>query len=596
MTPRRGTPDDAVQDITTIVVPQIADMIEPDLLQEFQDAFAGAVGVPIVVRDDAGKRLTQPSRPGHFASLPVKASEEEAAERASAELALKAVGSGKIEQARMETGFVRFAAPVVIQGRPAGALVVGDVPDEKTDARQIEKLARRMKAPPGEIRKRSSQELSTAISLLQFAANALGDLCHEGWIIRRHVEELRTVHRVSQLLNSTRHLNDVLELIVRTVCETLEVKSCGLRLLDDDTGELVVKAVHGLSPEYLSKGPVPIKRSEIDRAAMEGDPVYIRDISRDPRILYPAEMMREGIRSILVIGLKVRGRAIGALRIYTGEKRRFHQSEIALAEAIANLSATAIENAKLYEETLQKQQLERELSLAAQIQSHLLPAGCPSPAGFDICAVNEPARQVGGDFYDFVKTPGDDRLGIVIADVCGKSMAGALLMATARSAMRVQCEHCMTPAEIVSRVNISLCRDTRPEEFVTFFFAKLDTKKRILHYTNAGHNRPVLYRGDETVLLEESGMVCGVRPENTYHESDIGLESGDILLLHTDGLDEARNEKDELFGLERAGEVIRTNRDHPADRIAQMLRREVHRFIGTREQTDDLTLILIKVN
>ena len=277
--------------------------------------------------------------------------------------------------------------------------------------------------------------------------------------------------------------------------------------MDPKSGELVLKASHGLSAEYLGKGPVPIKRSEIDQTAMEGEPVYIRDIAKDPRILYPAEMLREGLRSNLVVGLRVRGKPIGALRIYSEEKRIFHKSEIALAQAIANLSAVAIESAQLYEEALEKDRLEYELGLAAQIQAHLLPEEFPEIEGFDICALNEPCRQVGGDFYDFIPETDGRRLGIVIADVCGKSMGGALLMATARSAVRVQCEHCTTPAEIVTRVNQSLCRDTRPEEFVTMLFAKLDPKTRVLHYTNAGHSRPLLFRGDE--ILAAGGLRDG---------------------------------------------------------------------------------------
>ena len=588
--------DNGIQDITSIMVPQLTDMMVPELLQEFQDTFANALGVCVAIRDVNGERITQPSPPhGLGARIMKMLGDTEGYEKGSSALALKAMDSGRMERSRNRAGFLQFAVPVTIQGRSAGALVVGGVLDEKIDRKKLEAIAHEMNVTPEELQKRSTEELSLAISLLQFAADALANLCHEGWVVRRHVEELRTLHQVSELLNSTRQVDDVLRLVVGTVCETLEVKACGLRLLAPDTGELVLKAVDGLSEQYLSKGPVSLKRSEIDRTAMEGPPVYVRDISTDPRILYPSEMTREGIRSILIVGLKVRGKAIGALRIYTGEKRLFHQSEIALAEAIANLAAIAITNAELYEEALEKDRLERELTLAAQIQSHLLPAESPQPEGFDICAINQPCRQVGGDFYDYLPDPYTRRLGIVIADVCGKSMAGALLMATARSAIRVQAEHCTTAAEIVTRANMSLCRDTRPEEFVTLFFGKLDTETRVLHYANAGHSLPQLYRGDEVIPLEGSGMVCGVLPENTYHERDLQFEPGDILLLYTDGLDEARNPENQLFGLERTEQVIRENRDRPASEIVRMLRDEVRRFTAGREPSDDLTLLLIKV-
>ena len=592
MDPREDRP----KDITSIVVPNLSDMISTELLQQFQDTFAEVAGVVVVVRDRDGNPATRQSRPTRFsASLAELMQKDPRCDEASAALAIKAIASGKLERARAGRGFLRFAAPVTIQGHAAAAVVVDGVVDDKAEAAEIEALARELKVKPEEFRKRTVQEMSLGISFLQFAANTLADLCHEGWVIRRHVEELGTLLKVSELLSSARHVDEVLRLIVRTVCETLDVKACGVRMLDPKSGELVLKASHGLSPAYLGKGPVPIKKSEIDQSAMEGEPVYIRDIAKDPRILYPSEMLREGLRSNLVVGLRVRGRPIGALRIYSEEKRVFHKSEIALAQAIANLSAVAIQNAQLYEEALEKDRLEYELGLAAQIQAHLLPESFPQVEGFDISALSEPCRQVGGDFYDFITEPDGRRLGIVIADVCGKSMGGALLMATARSALRVQCEHCTTPGEIVTRVNMSLCRDSRPEEFVTLLFAKLDTQARVLHFTNAGHSRPLLFRGDETIPLEGSGMVCGVLPDNTYHESDVPLQSGDVLFLYTDGLDEARNPEQQLFGIERTEAVIRANRAKSATEIIAAIKAEISRFTAGHERTDDLTLIVIKV-
>ena len=592
MAARRPASADVTQDITTILVPGLSDMIDPEFLQKFQDMFAESFDLSMVIRNTDGTPITTPSR----SRDPVASATPDADERARMRLTVKTAKSGHIEKSRDASGFLRFAVPVIVQGRVVGVMQVGSVPDTKTDLKHLADIAKRLETTREEVRRQSKRRVEYAIGVFQFAAKTLADICHEAWLVRRHLAELRTLQHVSQLLNSTQHVNEVLELVVETVCSTLKVKACGLRLLDPETGELFIKAVHGLSPEYLGKGGVSIKKSEVDRTAMEGEPVYIRDVSKDPRILYPAEMAAEGIQSNLVIGLKVRGRPIGALRIYTRESRYFHQSEIALAEAIANLAAVAIQNAKLYEQSLEKERLEYELTLAGQIQKQLLPSECPHPEHFDMCAINEPCRQVGGDFFDYIPDPYSHRLGIVIADVCGKSMAGALLMATARSALRVQSEHCTTAAEIVTRANMSLCRDTRAEEFVTLFFAKLDTRTKVLHYANAGHSLPRLYRGDEVIPLEGSGMVCGVLPENTYHETDLQFEPGDILLLYTDGLDEARNAKEELFGLEHVGDIIRANRDRPAGEIVDMLRTAVHKFRGPREQADDLTLILIKVS
>jgi serine phosphatase RsbU (regulator of sigma subunit)/ligand-binding sensor protein len=562
-------------------------MIDLQRLQEFQDSFADIVGISAVIRDADGKRVTQPSTPKRHCSLVLRTLEQQQKEeQSSVEISLRSIRSGKIEEWTSPDGFWQFSAPITVHGATVGALVVGDLSPEQADPE--------VTVSSTDLHRPSYAQISLAVSLLQFAASALAALCHEGWVIRRHLQDLRTLYHASDMLTSVRPLHEVLPAVVRAVAETLDVKSCGLRLLDPATGELRLMAAHNMSKEYLSKGPVYAAKSELDRAAMEGEPVYIRDVSNDRRILYPREMLREGIRSVLLAGLKVKGRPIGVLRVYAGEKRVFHESEIALAEAVANLAAIAIDNAKLYDETLEKGRLEQELKLAAQIQTHLLPAEFPKVKGFEIFGVNEPCRQVGGDFYDFFDFDGG-HLGIVIADVCGKSMGGALLMATARSAVRVQCEHSAKPDEIVTRVNRSLCRDTRPEEFVTLFFGKLDPATRMLRYSNAGHNRPLLLRGDKIMRLHSGGMVCGVLSETEYRESQVELETGDVLLLYTDGLDEARSASEQLFGVDRAIEALQRSRERTPSEIAAHLLDAVHAFTAGREQTDDMTLVVIKV-
>ena len=180
------------KDITSIVVPQLCDMISTELLQEFQDTFAEVAGVAVVIRNADGKPATRPSRPTRFSTrLAEMMQADPSCEQSGAALARKAMESGRLERARAGRGFLRFAAPVTIQGRAAAALVVDGVLDDGTDPEEIATLARELKVQPEELRRRTVQEMSLAISFLQFAANALADLCHEGWVIRRHVEELQ---------------------------------------------------------------------------------------------------------------------------------------------------------------------------------------------------------------------------------------------------------------------------------------------------------------------------------------------------------------------------------------------------------------------
>ena len=328
---------------------------------------------------------------------------------------------------------------------------------------------------------------------------------------------------------------------------------------------------------------------------MRGEVVVIPDVPTDPRFGYHAEAEKEGLHSMLCVGLMTKGRAIGTIHLYTGEHHDFTRDEMELVQSVASQAATAIENAKLYEESVEKQRIEQELALAAEIQAELLPATSPDLDGFDIKAKIVPCRELSGDLYDFIDL-GDGRTGLVIADVSGKGAPGAILMATTRAIVRTKAEEMWTAEELMDRVNRSLCEDTRPTEFVSMFYSVLDTDTASLTYTNAGHNPPILFHEGETRFLEAGGVPLGILDDADYDEEQIQLASVDVLLFYTDGVTETINDEKKLFGVSRFIRIVQRNLALDAQDLIDVIYRKVVEFAAGGAQSDYLTLIVLKVN
>ncbi len=248
-----------------------------------------------------------------------------------------------------------------------------------------------------------------------------------------------------------------------------------------------------------------------------------------------------------------------------------------------------------YQQELQKKQA--ELAVAADIQKSFLPENLPYLKGFDIAAITIPAKEVGGDFFDFILQDGD--LQFVIADVSGKGVPAALFMALSRTIVRACSVPCEKAAERLSCANNMIITDSGSRNsgmFVTLFFASLNRKDRKLVYANAGHNPPLLFRaakrGIET--MEVTGVALGMMAGMDYEQRQLAFDSGDILLLYTDGIVEALNSKEELFGLERLRSSLTAATELSAQGILDSILRDLGQFTEGGEQSDDITAVVIK--
>jgi sigma-B regulation protein RsbU (phosphoserine phosphatase) len=263
--------------------------------------------------------------------------------------------------------------------------------------------------------------------------------------------------------------------------------------------------------------------------------------------------------------------------------------------AIAHQAAVAIEGARLTHEAEDKRRLDYELGLARQIQTSFLPEACPVIPGYQVCSMWQTAREVSGDFYDFVSLHGG-RVAMTIADVSDKGMAAAMFMALSRTILRTMTIGKPTPREAVERANDVILADARSEMFVTVFHGILDPQQHRFTYVNAGHNPPLFYRAAHKKLttLKGHGIALGVMPNITLEEQVIDFEPDDILLMYTDGVTDAIDAQEEEFGTERLADLIMSNVHLAPDALIEEIKRAVTDFAGEGVHFDDLTIIALK--
>src|SRR5579863_1947617 len=279
-----------------------------------------------------------------------------------------------------------------------------------------------------------------------------------------------------------------------------------------------------------------------------------------------------------------------------------HRDQLAaLGESFNSMTQSV---ASLIEEQRRRQKLENELSIAQEVQQQLFPRSLPNLQGIEIEAICRPARVVSGDYYDFIRIS-PTRLAIAVADISGKGISAALLMANVQAALRSdvlryrngqpgqQHEHIDT-AEIITHLNLHLFRNTSDERYATVFFGVYDAETRQLHYTNAGHLPPIYIRGGKVRRLETGGMVVGLFNDVPFEQGAVEIEHGGMLVAYSDGLIEPENVYGEEFGTERLIDVTTSNRDKSSHAIAEAMMHAAEEWSGSPEQADDMTVIVMR--
>jgi sigma-B regulation protein RsbU (phosphoserine phosphatase) len=291
------------------------------------------------------------------------------------------------------------------------------------------------------------------------------------------------------------------------------------------------------------------------------------------------------------------GNSIGALVIDSHNPRKLDDNQLRFFQLLANQAAIAIEKARLYQDSLRQQRLLEELSVAQQIQLSLLPEVPPVVPGWEFAAFYRPARQIGGDFYDFFDLPGKrNEWGIIIADVADKGVPSALYMALSRTVIRTTALTGRSPASALMRASDLILNDSQSDLFLSAFYTKLDTDTGRLIYSNAGHNPALWFRAADSAFheLTTPGIILGAFDSIELEEKRRDISAGDVVVLYTDGVTEAINPAENEFGVEKLREVIASTADSGAQNILESIVDAVDSFADDAPPFDDLTLVVIK--
>lgn len=269
--------------------------------------------------------------------------------------------------------------------------------------------------------------------------------------------------------------------------------------------------------------------------------------------------------------------------------------DIEFIYSVGSLAIISIENRRLFKEAIEKQKLEEELELARDIQLNLLPSHIPQTNNFDIAAINLPSKQVGGDYFDIIKVD-EGKYIVAIADVSGKGIPASLLMANMQAFLQVISKQNIDIPTATALINDLITQNTSDGRFVTFFWGLLDDNDKKLTYVNAGHNPPILLRQNKIIRLSEGGIILGVmKTIMPYNSNTVNLESGDKIILFTDGVSEAMNPYAEEFSESRLERIaINTSSLSSAETINN-IRKEIEEFVQGTSQSDDLTMLIISV-
>jgi sigma-B regulation protein RsbU (phosphoserine phosphatase) len=419
-------------------------------------------------------------------------------------------------------------------------------------------------------------------------------------------DRLALLYRVSQTFNSSLDLDTVLNRVMDEVIAITSAERGFVMLRDpsgmlrDHDGNLGFRVARGIDRSMIDHPEFQISRGVVEQVAQEGEPILTSDAQRDERLSMRLSVRGLGLRSILCVPLRSQDQVTGV--IYVDNRLQagiFGRDDLDLLTAVASNAAIAIENARLYQVAVEKGRMERELQMARAVQSSLLPHHTPQMPGWEFEARWQPAREVSGDYYDFIALDGE-QLGLVIADVSDKGMPSALFMALTRSTIRATTSQLPSPADGITEANRLICADSAGGMFVTLFYALLDPPSGRLTYVNAGHNPPLLCRaGDhgEAELLDElqpTGMALGVVEDTKFVQRTVHLQPGDFVLLYTDGVTDATGEGLQPYGMDRLRRVILDHQPAPVAGLVAALERSIGDFTGGATQFDDIAILAVK--
>jgi phosphoserine phosphatase RsbU/P len=420
-------------------------------------------------------------------------------------------------------------------------------------------------------------------------------------VMVRPEEKLHAILEIARELGGTIDLDGVLGKVLETLFRILPQADRGFILLKGErTDHVILRA--GKFREQDAVSPA-FSRTIFNHVTREGQAILCEDIGADDRFGDSPGVKESQIRRMICVPLWDRERqSVGVLQIDSqDDHRRFEKDDLELMVAIAGPVSVAIENARLHEIAVKQADMEREAHDARAVQLAIIPEQKPHLPGYEFWHFYEPARSVGGDYFDYRPIPKSeppldqhpDRWAIAIGDVSGKGMPAALLMARLSSEVRLLIQTELDPARVVDRLNRDLCVSRTDERFITFLLVLLDGERHELTVVNAGHMGPMIRRSDgriEVIGEEQSGPPLGIMEDRVYEAMITSVSPGDVVLLYTDGVTEALDNEGRLFGIELLKQTLATAPSE-VEKVGESILNAVRHHVAGRTQSDDITLL-----
>ncbi|MBN1996982.1 SpoIIE family protein phosphatase [candidate division KSB1 bacterium] len=403
----------------------------------------------------------------------------------------------------------------------------------------------------------------------------------------KKVQELNTLFDIGKELNSTLDKAAISNLLIYTIMGEMVVNRCFLLLKNNN--QFYMAAYKGVredapvlrafeKPGFLKllhalKLPITLESEGLDK--------NIAVLSEHKiKVAVPLRIQEE-TKGVVLLGEKI-------------NNLNFLTEELEYLSTLCNQAMISLENARLFEEALEKQRMEEELSIARDIQEKLLPSHFPLIDGIDIMGINIPSRQVGGDFFDCFLID-DDHLAVAIADVSGKGVPASLLMSNLQASLRSLVTRHGDISSMIRQINNLIHANTNYDKFITFFYGELDIPEKTFTYVNAGHNYPYLcHRSGTFRTLEKGGILLGMMPNMPYETEKVQLVQGDIILMYTDGVTEAKNVKDKEYEEHRLEDILVKHRSDTKD-LLKKIQQSLAVFTKGAPQADDITMLAFKI-
>ncbi len=413
--------------------------------------------------------------------------------------------------------------------------------------------------------------------------------------LRRAVEELSVLNDLARAIGSITDSNKVMETVINRSLKAIGAEQGIITLVEEDSATPMKTLVRSITSS-AHREQFHLTQNIVGWMLINKKSMMSNDIRNDDRFR-GIRGLSESIRSVLCTPLMMKNQVKGVLSIFNKkEGKQFGDDDKRLLAIIAAQSAQIIENARLDEQERKKLVLEREIDAAREVQTSLFPRTLPAIPGLDIAAVSIPAREVGGDYYDFIQLE-DEHWEFVIADVSGKGLPAAMITTMGKGMLYAQSLLGPSPKSMIINSNKIFRKNLPKKSFVTMLLGVIDSRRRLMRLATGGHCPPMYYSAEfhnvSPLLL--NGIALNLMDDPSVEELEVTLQPGDVFTFYSDGITEAENNGKDQFGEERLTATLERLHDGTADDILSGLLKDVQDFVGGNEQSDDMTVIVLKV-